>query len=99
MSLNNDCLSLDWQKMGAESVNASLNLISIVPDLITEEEEDAKTDAVNVMIERGLRASLIGGGLRASLIGSEENSSSPSYGTFHSDSQDLDAKVRIIEKL
>ena len=81
--------------MGTESVNASLNLISIVPDL-KEDEEYIEADAVNVMIERGLRASLIGfeGGLRASLIGSEENSSSPSYGTFHSDSQDLHAKVR-----
>ena len=80
--------------MGTESVNASLNLISTVPDL-KEDEEYIEADAVNVMIERGLRASLIGfeGGSRASLIGSEENSS---YGTFHSDTQDLDAKVRTI---
>ena len=72
--------------MGTESVNTSLNLITIVTDLIQiEEEEVSEADAVKVMIE---------GGLRASLIGSEENSSAPSYGTFYSDSQDLDAKVR-----
>lgn len=75
------------ENMGTTSVNASLNLITIVPDLPEEEEEYSAADAVNVMIE--------GGGLRASLIGrSEENSSSPSYGTFHSDSEDSQEKVR-----
>ena len=73
--------------MGTASVNASLNLITIVPDLTEEEEEDHRVaDVVNVMIEGGLRASLIGR--------SEENSSPPSYGTFHSDSQDSQDKVR-----
>ena len=72
--------------MGTESVNTSLNLITIVTDLIQiEEEEVSEADAVKVMIE---------GGLRASLIGSEQNLSTSSYGTFYSDSQDLDAKVR-----
>ena len=70
--------------MGTTSVNASLNLITIVPDEIEEGED---SDAVNVMIEGGSRASLIGR--------SEQNSSSPSYGTFHSDSQDSQDKVRI----
>ena len=83
--LNNVCLSLDQQMMGTTSVNASLNLITIVPDL-TEEEDHRVADAVNVMIEGGLRASLIGR--------SEEDSSPPSYGTFHSDSQDSQDKVR-----
>ena len=70
--------------MGRTSVNASLNVITIVPDLTQEEYSAA--DAVNMMIEGGLRASLIGR--------SEENSSSQSYGTFHSDSQDSQDKVR-----
>ena len=83
--LNNVCLSLDQQMMGTTSVNASLNLITIVPDL-TEEEDHRVADAVNVMIEGGLRASLIGR--------SEENSSPSSYGTFHSDSQESQDKVR-----
>ena len=67
--------------MGTKSVNTSLNLI-IVPDLLEEEESDSDVDVV--MIE---------GGLRTSLIGAEENSS---YGTFQSDSQDLNAKVSLL---
>ena len=62
-------------------MNTSLNLI-IVPDLLEEEESDSDVDVV--MIE---------GGLRTSLIGSEENSS---YGTFQSDSQDLNSNVSIL---
>ena len=62
-------------------MNTSLNLI-IVPDPLEEEESDSDVDVV--MIE---------GGLRTSLIGSEENSS---YGTFQSDSQDLNAKVSLL---
>ena len=62
-------------------MNTSLNLI-IVPDLLEEEESDSDVDVV--MIE---------GGLRTSLIGAEENSS---YGTFQSDSQDLNAKVSLL---
>ena len=68
--------------MGTKSVNTSLNLI-IVPDLLEEEESDSDVD-VDVMIE---------GGLRTSLIGAEENSS---YGTFQSDSQDLISKVSFL---
>ena len=67
--------------MGTKSVNTSLNLI-IVPDPLEEEESDSDVDVV--MIE---------GGLRTSLIRSEENSS---YGTFQSDSQDLISKVSLL---
>ena len=61
-------------------MNTSLNLKTT--DLLEEEESDSDVDAV--MIE---------GGLRTSLIGSEENSG---YGTFQSDSQDLIAKVSLL---
>ena len=60
-------------------MNTSLNLT--ITDLL-EEESDSDVDAV--MIE---------GGLRTSLIGAEENSS---YGTFQSDSQDLNSKVSLL---
>ena len=66
--------------MGTKSVNTSFNLT--ITDLLEEEESDS--DVVDVMIE---------GGLRTSLIGAEENSS---YGTFQSDSQDLNAKVSLL---
>ena len=62
-------------------MNTSFNF-TIVPDLLEEEESDSDVDVV--MIE---------GGLRASLIGSEENSG---YGTFQSDSQDLISKVSLL---
>ena len=62
-------------------MNTSFKLI-IVPDLLEEEESDSDVDVV--MIE---------GGLRTSLIGAEENSS---YGTFQSDSQDLISKVSLL---
>ena len=62
-------------------MNTSFNF-TIVPDLLEEEESDSDVDAV--MIE---------GGLRTSLIGAEENSS---YGTFQSDSQDLNSNVSLL---
>ena len=60
-------------------MNTSFKLT--ITDLL-EEESDSDVDVV--MIE---------GGLRTSLIGAEENSS---YGTFQSDSQDLIAKVSLL---
>ena len=67
--------------MGTKSVNTSFNLT--ITDLL-EEDSDSDVVDVDVMIE---------GGLRTSLIGSEENSS---YGTFQSDSQDLNSKVSLL---
>ena len=67
--------------MGTKSVNTSFKLT--ITDLL-EEDSDSDVVDVDVMIE---------GGLRASLIGAEENSS---YGTFQSDSQDLISKVSLL---